>query len=357
MRRTFYFLSRNGLAMVGLTILIFFAALALYSFTYTAVPGDSMVSYCGTDTGNGFYQPNCQVCTYDPALQGSSGLPPGWKASNCYEVNGTDAALVPPTVDFSTLHPGPLPLGSLASLPSGSHFYSIYDGIVKGAPWSLGISVAIVGSGALIGLVLGSVAGYFGGYVDEFIMRIVDIFLSIPGLLLALVMIDVFGNLSIFSSLYGRVELLIIAFIITFWPFYTRLVRSQVLVTREQKFVEASRASGATSGRILRRHIVPNSVYPILVQLSLDVGTIPLGLGGLTFLGFHVFPSTFFPEWGNVTANAVSLNVISVLIQVNPNPFPWWQILFPGLTLFMYAISVNFLSDGIRDALDPRLRR
>jgi peptide/nickel transport system permease protein len=357
MKRTFYFLSRNGLAMVGLAILIFFAALALYSFTYTAVPYDSMVSYCGTDTGNGFYQPNCQVCTYDPNLQASAGLPAGWKASNCYEVNGTDAALVPPTVDFGSLHPGPLPLGSLAALPSGSHFYSIYDGIVKGAPWSLGISVAIVGSGALIGLVLGSVAGYFGGYTDELIMRIVDIFLSIPGLLLALVMIQVFGTLSIFTSLFGRVELLILAFIITFWPFYTRLVRSQVLVTREQKFVEASRASGATSGRILRRHIIPNSVYPILVQLSLDVGTIPLGLGGLTFLGFHVFPSTFFPEWGNVTANAVSLGVISSLIQVNPNPFPWWQILFPGLTLFMYAISVNFLSDGIRDALDPRLRR
>jgi peptide/nickel transport system permease protein len=130
-----------------------------------------------------------------------------------------------------------------------------------------------------------------------------------------------------------------------------------VLVTREQKYVEASRASGAGSGRILRHHIVPNSIYPILVQLSLDVGTIPLGLGGLTFLGFHVFPSPNFPEWGSVTANSVSLNVISGLIQASPDPFPWWQILFPGLTLFMYAISVNFLSDGIRDALDPRLRR
>ncbi|HTT26080.1 MAG TPA: hypothetical protein VMH90_03850, partial [Thermoplasmata archaeon] len=127
MKRTFYFLSRNGLAMVGLSILIFFAFLALYSFTYTAVPGDAMINYCGTDTGNGFYQPNCQVCTYDSNIVGSSGLPTGWKASNCYEVNSTTAALVPPTVDFSTLHPGPLPLGSLANLPSGSHFYSIYD--------------------------------------------------------------------------------------------------------------------------------------------------------------------------------------------------------------------------------------
>lgn len=363
MRRTFYFLSRNGLAMVGLTILIFMAALALYSFTDTNAPFTQLTDYCGTDTGNGFYQngSTCspQICTYDSQLLASGNFPPpGWtNAANCYEVNASTAAIVPPTIDLAHLKGGPLPLGSLAVLPSGSHFFSIYDGIVKGAPWSLGISVSIVGSGAFIGLMLGSIAGYFGGYVDEILMRIVDIFLSIPGLLLALVMIQVFGQLSFFDSLDGRVELLILAFIITFWPFYTRLVRSQVLVTREQKYIEASRASGASSGRILRKHIIPNSVYPILVQLSLDVGTIPLALGGLAFLGFHVFPTPYFPEWGSVTANAVSLTTIESFIESTPNPFPWWQILFPGLTLFMYAISVNFLSDGLRDALDPRLRR
>lgn len=356
-KRTLYFLSRNSLAMVGLAILIFFAALAAYAFTYTAAPFDKLNDYCGTDTGSSFYQPNCGVCTYDPALQNSIGLPPGWNPANCYQVNASNAAIVPPTIDLAHLKGGPLPLGSMALSPAGSHFYSIYDGLVKGAPWSLGISITIVGSGAMIGLALGSIAGYFGGLVDEFIMRITDIFLSIPALLLALVMLNVLGLLPVFQGLEGRVGLLIIAFVITWWPFYTRLVRGQVLVTREQKFVEASRASGAGSGRILRRHIVPNSVYPILVQLSLDVGTIPLGLGGLAFLGFHVFPSPNFPEWGSVTAQSVSLSVIPGLIQEAPDPFPWWQILFPGLTLFMYAISVNFLSDGIRDALDPRLRR
>lgn len=363
LKRTFYFLSRNTLAMVGLAILIFFAAVALFSFTYTSVPSTSLVDYCGTDTGNGFYQnsSDCSpiICTYDPTLQSSAPFPPpGFSnPSNCYLVNATNAAIVPPTVNLAQLKGGPLPLGSLAVIPAGSHFFSIYDGLVKGAPWSLGISVSIVGSGALIGLCLGSISGYFGGLVDEVIMRIVDIFLSIPGLLLALVMLAVLGSQGIFSSLDGRVALLIVAFIVTFWPFYTRLTRSQVLITREQKYIEASRASGATAGRILRKHIIPNSIYPILVQLSLDVGTIPLALGTLTYLGFHVFPSPYFPEWGSVTANAVSLSVIESFIESTPNPFPWWQVLFPGLTLFLYAISVNFLSDGLRDALDPRLRR
>lgn len=353
LRRTFYFLSRNTLAMVGLVILVLFGLLALYSFSYTAVPSDRLIQYCGTDTGNGFQSVSCQpaVCTYDPTLP----PPTGWKPQNCYEVNSTSVGIVPPTINFATLKGGPLPLGSMTLESTGSQFYSVYDGVVKGAPWSLGISVAVVGSGATIGLMLGAIAGYFGGAVDEVLMRFTDIFLSIPPLLLALVILQVFGQGPVFSTLNGRVGLLVGALVITWWPFYTRLVRGQVLVTREQKYVEASRASGARSGRILRKHIIPNSVFPVLVQLSLDVGTVPLLLGSIAFLGFHVFPTPQFPEWGTVAA--LSILQAQNFIQTAPNPFPWWQILFPGLTLFMYAISVNFLSDGIRDAFDPRLRR
>jgi peptide/nickel transport system permease protein len=350
LRRTLYFLSRNTLAMIGLAVLILFVAMALYSFTYTAVPSDALKQYCGTDTGNGFQELSCDVCTYDPTLP----APSSWNPSNCYEVSQNSVGIVPPTINLATLKGGPLPLGSMTLTSSGSQFYSVYDGIVKGAPWSLGISVAIVGSGATIGLVLGSLAGYFGGVTDEVLMRFTDIFLSIPGLLLALVVLQIFG-VGPFSDLNGRVALLIIAFVITWWPFYTRLVRGQVLVIREQKYVEASKASGARAGRILRTHVIPNSVFPVLVQLSLDVGTIPLLLGSIAFLGFHVFPTAAFPEWGTVAALSVEQAIN--FIQTAPTPFPWWQIVFPGMTLFMYAISVNFLSDGIRDAFDPRLRR
>jgi len=352
MKRTWYFLSRNGLALVGLGILVFFAGLAAFSFTQTQLPSDNLFQYCGTDTGNGFQVPTCQVCTYDQSLP----PPPTWNAANCYPVNSTNVGIVPPTVDLAHLKGGPLPLGSLTLSSSGSGFYSVYDGLVKGAPWSLGISIAIVGTGAIIGLVLGAIAGYFGGIVDEVLMRITDIFLSIPALLLALVVLQVLTTGStFFATLESRVLLLIFAFVVTWWPLYTRIVRSQVLVTRELKFVEASKASGARSGSILRKHIIPNALYPILVQLSLDVGTIPLLLGSIAFIGFHVFPTSQFPEWGTVAA--LSVLQIETFIQASPNPFPWWQIVFPGLTLFMFAIAVNFLSDGIRDALDPRLRR
>jgi peptide/nickel transport system permease protein len=357
MRRTFYFLSRNTLAMVGLCIILFFVGVAIYSFSYHA-SSTTLDQYCGTYNGIGGGGPinvssACiSVCTY-PA----GGAVPG---PNCYAVDPNNPGFVAPTLNAIHLTGGPLPLGSL-STTQGPYFYSIYQGFVKGAPWSLGISAGIVVTGALLGMTLGSVAGFFGGYTDEVIMRFTDIFLSIPGLLLVLIVIASLGR--DLPSFDGRIGLLMGAFIITSWPIYTRIVRGQVLVTREQKYVEASKASGARSGRILARHIIPNSLYPIFVQMSLDVGSIPLLLGALVFLGFHIFPSPQFPEWGSVSALAIQIlpsqmSTCFIDIALNiPCSFPWWQLVFPGLVIFLFAISVNFLSDGLRDALDPRLRR
>jgi peptide/nickel transport system permease protein len=356
LKRTWYFLSRNTLAMVGLGIIVFFVCVAAYSFFYPA-PSDHLQLYCGTYAGPGgapvTISGACiQVCTYP------TGSPP--PAPNCYPTDVNNPAIVPPTLNLATFQSGPLPFGSL-EVANNQYFYNIFAGLVKGAPWSLGIASGIVLSGAAIGLLLGSVAGYFGGLVDEVIMRITDVFLSIPGLLLVLVLLAVLG--SSIPSLQGRVLVLMGAFVVTFWPIYTRIVRGQVLVTREQKYVEASRASGARSGRILTRHIVPNSVFPVFVQLSLDVGSIPLGLGAIVFLGYHIFPTPYFPEWGSISANAVAqvqglITTCQAATAAGSSCiFPWWQLFFPGVTLFMFAISVNFLSDGLRDALDPRLRR
>ncbi len=356
-KRTWYFLSRNTLAIVGLAIILFFIAVAAYSFFYPA-SSTQLNLYCGSYVGQGSTGTNnltgacIPVCTYP-----SGSPPPG---PNCYPTDPLEPDIVAPTVNLLHLSGGPLPLGSLAGAGS-NYFYSIYQGIVKGAPWSLGISAGIVSSGAGIGLMLGSVAGFKGGLVDEIIMRLTDIFLSIPGLLLVLVLLAVLG--SSFTDLTSRILVLMGAFIVTWWPFYTRIVRGQVLITREQKYVEASRASGAGTGRLLFRHIVPNSLFPVFVQMSLDVGAIPLALGAIVFLGFHIFPSLYFPEWGSLSA--LSIQPIPDLLTkcfteqslgLTCN-FPWWQLLFPGLTIFMFAISVNFLSDGLRDALDPRLRR
>ncbi len=349
LKRTLYFLSRNTLAIIGLAIVLFFVVVALFSL-FSPLSNQSLQQYCSVTYGtNGTV--GCQpVCTYDA----SSGPAP---AANCYPTYSGNVGFVGPTVDLTHLTGGPLPLGSMqVSSGTNQYYYSIYDGLLKGSAWSLGIAATIVLSGASIGLVLGAIAGYRGGYTDEVIMRFTDIFLSIPGILLVLVIVASFAGYV--QGLEGRMLLLVGAFIITWWPFYTRIVRGQVLVTREQKYVEASRASGAGTGRILTKHIIPNSLYPVFVQLSLDVGAIPLLLGGLIFLGFQIYPSPYFPEWGAMSANSVA-NLQSLIesCQFGACVFPWWQILFPGLTVFLFAISVNFLSDGLRDALDPRLRR
>ncbi|MGA9839936.1 MAG: ABC transporter permease [Thermoplasmata archaeon] len=340
--------------MVGLVLLILFGVLLVVSVFYNA-PATSMPLYCGTFYGGEQNYPvgTCTgagtvICTYPVGEQ-----PP---APNCYPTDPGNPSFVGPTLSYHQL--GPLPLGSLATDPASGTFYNLYSGLLKGSQWSISISVAIVGVGAVVGLLLGAWAGMAGGLVDETIMRITDVFLSVPQLLLVLVLIIVLEPIPVFSSISGRIGVVVIGFAITWWPFYTRIVRAQVIVVREQKYVEAARASGASMARILRKHIVPNSMFPVFVQLALDVGTIPLVIGSIVFLGVPLWTGgSVFPEWGTIAASSVSPYVISDLLFSASSYFPWWQILFPGLILFLFAISVNFFSDGLRDALDPRLRR
>jgi len=358
-KRTWYFLRRNTLAMVGLGIIVFLVFVALYALTQP-YPWTDLNNYCAYTPGSGnFCAPGePSVCVYTP---GTAAPAPG-----CYQTPKQFPAFIPPTLTFSPFATGPLPLGSfIANVqnPGSLQFYNLYQGILRGADWSLMLSVSIVGSGAAIGLLVGAISGYFGGLVDEALMRFVDVMLSIPQLLFVLITVAVISQLAIFGdSLATRMGLLIAAFVVVWWPFYARIVRGQVLVTREMKFVEAAKASGASAGRIVRKHIIPNSVYPVFVQMSLDVGSVPLLIGGLIYLGFTtIFPSNTFPEWGTLSALSVNPSVLtSILVNSELNIqvyVPWWMMLFPGLMLFMFAISVNFLSDGLRDALDPRLRR
>jgi peptide/nickel transport system permease protein len=352
-RRTWYFFRRNTLAMIGLGILVFFAILFVVSFFYPA-SSTQLTSYQAT---NGLApSPNPifpQICTYSPGE-----LPP---APNCYQTPLGMPSVIGPTVTLSPPSLGPLPFGSLTLNPAGQVFYNTFDGLIKGTQWSLTISIGVVASGAMIGILLGVIAGYYGGVVDEVIMRLTDIFLSIPGLLLVIITLAVFAP-SI-TSLWTRVGLVIGAFVVVWWPTYARIVRSQVLVVREQRYVEAAKASGARGGRILRKHILPNSIYPVFVQMSLDVGTVPLLIAAIVFIGFQVFPVRSFPEWGTITAFSVQGSVLQSFITACQSSlthtcsFAWWQFFFPGLTLFLFAISVSFFADGLRDALDPRLRR
>ncbi|HYA10050.1 MAG TPA: ABC transporter permease [Thermoplasmata archaeon] len=384
-KRSWFFFRRNTLALIGLAILVLLATFATYAVSQP-IPWYKMQLMCGADYGplnNDSGYPNnfssksvsaCNyVCTYEVkkppnADQFCGGL--WYKTPTDLSESHAFAGLVPPTDSLSPLTAGPLPLGALGGVGATSidsaSFYNLYSGLLRGSDWSLMFSVGIVGLGALLGLVVGAVAGFYGGVVDDALMRLVDIFLSIPVILFVVVVIAVTSlavpNLGGLGTANTKLLMLVIGFAAVWWPFYARLVRGQVLVVREQKYVEAARASGASKARILGRHIIPNSVYPIFIQFSLDVGTIPLLIGSLAYLGFgnQIFPNQgYFPEWGNLAQ--LGINPILAVVGTCTDPsgcvIPWWQLFFPGLFLFLFAISVNLLSDGLRDAFDPRLRR
>ena len=391
-RRTWYFFRRNTLALVGLGILVGIAGIAAYSTTLP-LPWTTIPVYCATDygpgnpatgwhadtghgTGNFTPKAACplSVCTYEinappNANQYCSGqwykTPVVVYANATNTTYSTYASAVGPTLRLSPFSPGPMPLGGLTTdIAAETPVYNVAGALARGADWSLMLSVSIVGFGALTGLFVGAIAGFYGGLLDDALMRLVDVFLSIPVILFVIVMVTALGQLIPVhgsNGAYLKLMLLIAGFVIIWWPFYARLVRGQVLVVREQKYVEAARASGASRGRTLLRHIIPNSMYPIFIQFSLDVGTIPLLIGSLVFLGFgpEMFPAVPFPEWGAITALSVIDLPVDMLGSCYAGPciIAWWQLVFPGLALFLFAISVNLLSDGIRDALDPRLRR
>lgn len=227
------------------------------------------------------------------------------------------------------------PAGSFLPLGTDGYGRSVLSMIVLAIPLDLSIAFIIVSIATAFGVLVGSVAGWVGGKFDEAMLRITDIFFAFPGLVLALV----------FAALFGRtIETLTIAVLLVWWPTYVRLVRGQVLVEKEKTYVEALRALGVHPSRIVLFHVIPNSIYPIIVQMSLDIGGVILTFSALMFLGFS--PSPALPELGNLASDGIG--------HVFTAP---WLIVFPGLTILVIALAFNLVGDGLRDILDPRLRR
>ncbi len=211
----------------------------------------------------------------------------------------------------------------------------IFTRTVWATQTSLIAGAVIVLVGGLIGVTLGGVAGYFGGPINELIMRLTDIMLTIPGIFLALAITAALGP----SILHAMVALSI-----TWWPGYCRLVQAQVLSIREEDYVEAARGVGATRPRIIISHILPNCLSALMVKASMDFGFAVLNLAALGFIGVGAQPP--IPEWGAMISKGREFL-----------PYGWWYSTFPGLAMFLTVFGFNVLGDGIRDLLDPRARR
>jgi peptide/nickel transport system permease protein len=225
--------------------------------------------------------------------------------------------------------------------PSARHWFGldelgrdIFARVLSGARISLLVGLVVVGVSSTIGVAMGSVAGYFGGRIDEAISRLIDILLAFPGLLLSIAMVAVLGpsltNVVLALSLIG-------------WVGYARLVRGQVLRARELEFVQAARALGATTSRILARHIIPTTLPAVTVQATLGMGGAILAEAALSFLGLGVQPPT--PSWGTM------LNYGRGHLLDAPH-----LTVFPGIAIAVLVLGFNFLGDGLRDALDPATR-
>jgi len=210
-----------------------------------------------------------------------------------------------------------------------------FSRVIYGVRTSMEVGVFVAVVSTIIGLVIGAVAGYQGGWIDNLLMRVTDLVLTLPALAILLAFTALVGN-------GGQWDLsfILVAF---FWTGIARVVRGLFLSLREKEYVEAAKASGAGDMRLMFRHILPNTLGPIIVNATLAVGVAILTESALSFLGFGIKPPT--PSLGELVADAQS------------NPDQWWLTIFPGLTIVLIVLCVNFVGDGLRDALDPQQRR
>ena len=242
----------------------------------------------------------------------------------------------------------PIVQGDLVTLryapPSPDHLLGtdrfardVLSRMLYGARISLSIGFVAVGISVTIGTVVGSVAGFLGGWVDTVIMRVVDVVISIPRIVLLI---------AIIAALQEPASIFLIIAVLGFtqWPYTSRIVRSEVLSLREREYVQAAKALGYTRWRIIRRHLIPNALAPVIVAATLGIGNTIVIESGLSFLCLGIQPPT--PSWGSMAADGRN-----VLLTA------WWLSTFPGFAIVLVVLSFNLVGDGLRDALDPRLRK
>lgn len=225
--------------------------------------------------------------------------------------------------------------------PSMEHIFGtdaqgrdLFARVIHGARISLGLGLACTALSALLGLILGSICGYFGGLIDSVVMRVLDCIMCIPGVLMALALVAALGQ---------SIGNLIIALTVSYVPSFTRIVRASVMTVAGNEYVEAARASGLSTPRIITKYILPNAAGPIIVEVTMNVASIIKAVASLSFIGLGVVPPT--PEWGAMLSESREF------MRYAP-----YLVIFPGLAIVITSLAFNLLGDGLRDALDPRLK-
>jgi len=291
LRFFFYHIRKNPLSVVGLTLIIIFAIIAIFAPLIAPTP-------------EGQFDP------YKIPRDGYSQPP---KPPSAEHIFGTTEGQ-----------------------------YDIFYGVIWGTRTAFKIGIVVMGAVLVIGIALGSIAGYFGGIVDEVIMRITDIFLAFPPLILAM---------AVTIALGPGITSVMLAIIVVSWPSYARVIRGDILSIREEDYIEASRSVGSSHLRVILRHVLPNSIYPVFIMASLDIGAVVLTAAALSFLGLGL--PTGYADWGQMINFARNW-----IVGTQNNTFAYWHaVMIPGLFIFFFVMGWNLLGDSLRDILDPRLAR
>ncbi|WP_022803131.1 ABC transporter permease [Deinococcus ficus] len=305
-------LRRDRAALSGLVIIIAFTLMAVFA-PFLAPPSGNCLRDLGVPAGG--------PVSLQTQLKAMVAAP-----ASCYQIR---------RVSYSPMPTPPAP-GQVMGTSQG---YDIFYGIVWGSRTMLRLGLIIVALNLLLGTIIGSISGYYRGWIDTVIQRLIDVIFAFPGLILTVVLV------ALFKPSAGTI---ILAFVLTGWASYARILRGDILRTRELEFVDAARALGAPDRQLIFRHILPNSMTSLLTQVVLDLGTVPLGIAALSFLGLG-FP-VGYADWGQLMSFA------RAWIQGPPGqPFAFWYVsVFPALSILLFSLGWNLLGDAARDAFDPR---
>ena len=309
-------LKRNPLALAGLFIAVSFTVMAIFAPLF-ATPKGNCLRDLGEPESASVYNP------FGALFWKAIVVPP----QSCFNVHRISFASVPtpPGID-----------GAILGTSSG---YDIWYGLVWGTRTAFQLSLSVVITTLFIGIFLGSLAGFFGGWVDNIIMRLVDVIFALPGLILTIVIVSLFGK---------GLDKIALALLLLGWAGYARVIRGEILKLRHLEYIEAARALGAGNLRQIFRHVLPNALTPIIVLAVLDFSTVPLSAAALSFLGLGTPPG--YADWGQMVAFARAF-----IIGPSGDPFGYWYVsFFPALFILLFSVGWNLLGDALRDALDPR---